>query len=226
MPAGRHRAASRSARRGNARGTVRQGGRPHRLEKSARRSWMVPIIRLLGNQLASQCSAPAIFLTARLFSRTSAASRARPSMSSTHEPGCAPVTCFSPSWGQSARAAVVPEGIGPLALQRSVAVLKPRALSPRFCMYQLQSPYVQQQLSERSRGTAQKGVYLESPATAHPAGSVACRAAPHRSRDRETIHSWLCRSKKVHRQEVTQPLLAVKKSKIVRFRSEVGRSWR
>jgi type I restriction enzyme S subunit len=74
--------------------------------------------------------------------------------------------------GTIGRAAIVPEATEPFALQRSVAVLKPIALTPQFCMYQLQSPDVQRQLTNQSRGTAQKGVYLRL------LGQIELRVAP------------------------------------------------
>jgi type I restriction enzyme S subunit len=63
--------------------------------------------------------------------------------------------------GSIGRSATVEDGTQQFALQRSVAVLKPIILNRRFCMYQLQSDWVQKQLTEHSRGTAQKGVYLK-----------------------------------------------------------------
>ena len=65
--------------------------------------------------------------------------------------------------GTIGRSAVVPDGIGPLALQRSVAVLTPKPeLLPRFLSYQLQSPRIQRHFEDHARGTAQKGVYLKT----------------------------------------------------------------
>ncbi len=65
--------------------------------------------------------------------------------------------------GTIGRAAVVPEGLAPFALQRSVAVLSPRPeLLSKFLCYQLQSPAVQRYFEENARGTAQKGVYLKT----------------------------------------------------------------
>jgi type I restriction enzyme S subunit len=63
--------------------------------------------------------------------------------------------------GTIGRTAVVPETIRQFTLQRSVAVLKPIEVIPKFCMYQLQSPSVQQLLSDLAKGTVQKGVYLK-----------------------------------------------------------------
>ena len=77
--------------------------------------------------------------------------------------------------GTIGRSAVVPEGIGPFALQRSVAVLAPKPdLLPKFLSYQLQSPRIQRHFEANARGTAQKGVYLktlgETPIVVPPLG--------------------------------------------------------
>jgi type I restriction enzyme S subunit len=57
--------------------------------------------------------------------------------------------------GTIGRTAVVPEGLAPFALQRSVAVLSPRPeLLSKFLCYQLQSPAVQRYFEENARGTA------------------------------------------------------------------------
>lgn len=64
--------------------------------------------------------------------------------------------------GTIGRSAVVPEGVAPFSLQRSVAVLRARGLEPKYLMYQLQSPQAQRFLQRRAAGTAQKGVYLKA----------------------------------------------------------------
>ena len=65
--------------------------------------------------------------------------------------------------GTIGRTAVVPSGLAPFALQRSVAVLSPKPeLLSKFLCYQLQSPAVQRYFEENARGTAQKGVYLKT----------------------------------------------------------------
>lgn len=65
--------------------------------------------------------------------------------------------------GTIGRSAVVPAGVAPFTLQRSVAVLTPRPeLDPRFLSYQLQSPRTQRYFEANARGTAQKGVYLRT----------------------------------------------------------------
>lgn len=64
--------------------------------------------------------------------------------------------------GTVGRAAVVPESLPPITLQRSVAVLKPdtSAIIPRFLMFALHS--ILDELLEGARGVAQKGIYLKS----------------------------------------------------------------
>ena len=65
--------------------------------------------------------------------------------------------------GTIGRTAVVPEGVQPFSLQRSVAVLTPaKNLLPKFLCYQLQSPAIQKHFEANARGTAQKGVYLKT----------------------------------------------------------------
>lgn len=64
--------------------------------------------------------------------------------------------------GTIGRSAVVPEGTQPFALQRSVAVLKPVIVLPKFYMYQFQTPHLQGEFADVARGTAQKGVYLKT----------------------------------------------------------------
>jgi len=64
--------------------------------------------------------------------------------------------------GAIGRAAVVPEGIQQFTLQRSVAVITPVLVSPKFLMYQIESPRVARYFTDNARGTAQKGVYLKT----------------------------------------------------------------
>lgn len=64
--------------------------------------------------------------------------------------------------GTIGRAAVVPACSPEFTLQRSVAVLKPTEIGPRFVKYQLQSPTTNSYLNENAKGTAQKGIYLRS----------------------------------------------------------------
>jgi type I restriction enzyme S subunit len=63
--------------------------------------------------------------------------------------------------GSIGRTSVVPENARPFALQRSVAVLKPIEVLPKFCMYQFQSHVFQSNLMSAAQGTAQKGIYLK-----------------------------------------------------------------
>ena len=64
--------------------------------------------------------------------------------------------------GTIGRSAVVPAGAKRFALQRSVAVLTPAGLLPKYLMYQLQAPVLQRYFERNARGTAQKGVYLKT----------------------------------------------------------------
>jgi type I restriction enzyme S subunit len=64
--------------------------------------------------------------------------------------------------GAIGRTAVVPEGIQKFTLQRSVAVISPVLVSPKFLMYQIESPRVARYFTDNARGTAQKGVYLKT----------------------------------------------------------------
>ena len=60
--------------------------------------------------------------------------------------------------GTVGRAAVVPDSIKNICLQRSVAVIKPKCdlVDSRFLMYQLQS--MRTHLEQEARGVAQKGM--------------------------------------------------------------------
>jgi type I restriction enzyme S subunit len=62
--------------------------------------------------------------------------------------------------GTIGRVAVVPATARPFALQRSVAVLKPRLIEARFLAYALETSDAQSWLSSNAKGTAQKGIYL------------------------------------------------------------------
>lgn len=64
--------------------------------------------------------------------------------------------------GTIGRSAVVPVAAKPFTLQRSVAVMTPNGVLPRFLMYQLQAPSTQHYFEANARGTAQKGVYLKT----------------------------------------------------------------
>lgn len=64
--------------------------------------------------------------------------------------------------GTIGRVGVVDESLPKFTLQRSVAVLKPQfeAIAPRFLMYSLRN--ILEQLLGKSRGVAQKGLYLKT----------------------------------------------------------------
>lgn len=64
--------------------------------------------------------------------------------------------------GTIGRSAVVPVAAKPFTLQRSVAVMTPNGVLPKFLMYQLQAPSTQRYFEAKARGTAQKGVYLKT----------------------------------------------------------------
>ncbi len=64
--------------------------------------------------------------------------------------------------GTIGRSAVVPAGAKRFALQRSVAVITPTGVLPKYLMYQFQAPSLQRHFEKNARGTAQKGVYLKT----------------------------------------------------------------
>ncbi|WP_238529139.1 restriction endonuclease subunit S [Acidithiobacillus thiooxidans] len=64
--------------------------------------------------------------------------------------------------GTIGRTAVVSEHHPQFALQRSVAVLKPRGIDSRYLAFALNSHDRQQWLVDHAKGTAQKGVYLKT----------------------------------------------------------------
>jgi type I restriction enzyme, S subunit len=64
--------------------------------------------------------------------------------------------------GAIGRTAIVPAQCRPFTLQRSVAVISPILLDPKFLMYQLEAPQLSRYLKDNARGTAQKGVYLKT----------------------------------------------------------------
>jgi restriction endonuclease S subunit len=61
------------------------------------------------------------------------------------------------------RSAVVPKDIKKFTLQRSVAVLKPeqKKILPMFLKFLLDSPSIQQYITNNAQGVAQKGIYLK-----------------------------------------------------------------
>jgi type I restriction enzyme, S subunit len=64
--------------------------------------------------------------------------------------------------GTIGRSAVVPASAKRFSLQRSVAVITPRGVLPKYLMYQFQAPFLQRHFEKNARGTAQKGVYLKT----------------------------------------------------------------
>ena len=64
--------------------------------------------------------------------------------------------------GTIGRSAVVPASAKHFALQRSVAVITPAGVLPKYLMYQFQAPFLQRHFEKNARGTAQKGVYLKT----------------------------------------------------------------
>ena len=63
--------------------------------------------------------------------------------------------------GSIGRSAVV-QNNNHFALQRSVAVIKPCLINPLYLMHIVQSPQIQKWLTDNSKGTAQKGIYLNA----------------------------------------------------------------
>ena len=108
---------------------------------------MLSAINIAGNQIT--------FSTYRLIDfRVFAAEDRRTSI----EPGDVLLTIV----GAIGRAAVVPPQCAKFTLQRSVAVLSPVIIDPKFLMHQLELPRLSQHLKDNARGTAQKGVYLKT----------------------------------------------------------------
>jgi type I restriction enzyme S subunit len=64
--------------------------------------------------------------------------------------------------GTIGRSAVVPASAQRFSLQRSVAVITPTGVLPKYLMYQFQAPFLQRYFEKNARGTAQKGVYLKT----------------------------------------------------------------
>ncbi len=63
--------------------------------------------------------------------------------------------------GSIGRSAVV-ETKEHFALQRSVAVIKPCFIIPFYLMHIFQAPQIKKWLNDNSKGTAQKGIYLNA----------------------------------------------------------------
>jgi len=68
--------------------------------------------------------------------------------------------------GAIGRAAVVPAHIDKFTLQRSVAVIGPALVDSKFLCYQFEASQFARYLTDNARGTAQKGVYLKTLASA------------------------------------------------------------
>ena len=64
--------------------------------------------------------------------------------------------------GTIGRSAVVPKHAKPFTLQRSVAVMSVLPIEPKFLMYQFEAWSLSRYLNENAKGTAQKGIYLNS----------------------------------------------------------------
>jgi type I restriction enzyme, S subunit len=64
--------------------------------------------------------------------------------------------------GSIGRSLVVPDDIQAFALQRSVAVMRPLLVDPKFLAYNFRAPDSQTFFQENGAGTAQKGVYLRT----------------------------------------------------------------
>ncbi|TYQ27577.1 hypothetical protein PseudUWO311_07920 [Pseudanabaena sp. UWO311] len=64
--------------------------------------------------------------------------------------------------GTIGRSAVVPQNIKKFTLQRSVALIKLEGLNSKYISFALRSPSIQSFFKEQSKGTAQKGIYLNT----------------------------------------------------------------
>ena len=64
--------------------------------------------------------------------------------------------------GAIGRAAIVTSESQKFTLQRSVAVIRPLEVLPKFVMYQLESPSLAAHFNKQAKGTAQKGIYLRT----------------------------------------------------------------
>jgi len=64
--------------------------------------------------------------------------------------------------GTVGRTSIVPENIGNITVQRSVAVLKPKTeIDSLYLNYALKNDFVFSQIQNNSKGVAQKGIYLQ-----------------------------------------------------------------
>lgn len=80
--------------------------------------------------------------------------------------------------GSIGRTAVVPEGLPRFTLQRSVAVMTPQGIEPRFLSHQFRSHEARRYFEVNARGTAQKGIYLNA------LGKMPIRVAPRNEQQR------------------------------------------
>jgi len=64
--------------------------------------------------------------------------------------------------GTIGRSAVVPHNIKKFTLQRSVALIKLEGLNSKYISFALRSPSIQSFFKKQSKGTAQKGIYLNT----------------------------------------------------------------
>ena len=64
--------------------------------------------------------------------------------------------------GTIGRSAVVPHNIKKFTLQRSVALIKLEGLNSKYISFALRSPSIQSFFKEQSKGTAQRGIYLNT----------------------------------------------------------------
>lgn len=80
--------------------------------------------------------------------------------------------------GSIGRTAVVPEGLPPFTLQRSVAVMTPQGIEPRFLSHQFREHKARRYFEANARGTAQKGIYLNA------LGEMPIRVAPKHEQQR------------------------------------------
>ena len=96
--------------------------------------------------------------------------------------------------GTIGRSAVVPTNAKRFALQRSVAVMTPAGVFPKYLMYQFQAPFLQRHFENHAQGTAQKGVYLKT------LGQTPILVAPLGQQERivAEIENWLASGSRAH----------------------------
>ena len=64
--------------------------------------------------------------------------------------------------GSIGRTAVVKDSYLKFVIQRSVALIKPILVNPKYISFAFRDPRFQKQLTDKSKGTAQKGIYLKT----------------------------------------------------------------